>query len=531
MEPIKLINIRTAEDLIPLITKLKNTIEEKLNLKEYSSDIKSVQVSNNLMQRLALMAGLYQEYNRSIDEIENIKLNPSSHFHDTVFTRNNLSNLWSVLLKIRYKENNINWDDIPLKSKIINLEMINGIKFLLSEGNLDNWLQYQVGKFSGFKPSEKIPLIDIYIGDYEDDLPANLNINGLDIPNTQILVSGSTGSGKTNLLAVLLKKIRECTIETSYPVNFLLFDYKGEFSDPANYHWLSMFEVDRNSILDPINEPLPFAPFKDFTGKSQNEINLYATELSNALLSLDRASISAIMADRLSQAVINSYERSENKPIDFELIFEEYVRLQPPKDAESTDSVKSLLNQLIRSNLFTGETDFNLIQNSLIIKLDSFPKDGAIAKAIVYFTISALNNLYDKLPIQLKSEECVQIRHFTIIDEAHYMLDFDNRPLRNLISIGRNKGLSLILATQNMESYKSKYFDFYANAQYPLIMKQQTINDKIIKDLFGVSGNDFQEIKNEISNLRKGEVILRNPTASALGLGKKYKKIKVSHII
>ena len=62
-------------------------------------------------------------------------------------------------------------------------------------------------------------------------------------------------------------------------------------------------------------------------------------------------------------------------------------------------------------------------------------------------------------------------------------------------------------------------------------MKQQTINDKVIKDLFGVSGNEFLEIKNEIGNLRKGEVILKNTTAAQLGIGKKYKKIKITHLI
>ena len=45
---------------------------------------------------------------------------------------------------------------------------------------------------------------------------------------------------------------------------------------------------------------------------------------------------------------------------------------------------------------------------------------------------------------QAVNDEVVQIRHFSIIDEAHYMLDFDNRPLRNLIAVGRNKGLSTL---------------------------------------------------------------------------------------
>ena len=132
---------------------------------------------------------------------------------------------------------------------------------------------------------------------------------------------------------------------------------------------------------------------------------------------------------------------------------------------------------------------------------------------------------------QAVNDEVVQIRHFSIIDEAHYMLDFDNRPLRNLIAVGRNKGLSIILATQNMSSFKSKGFDFYANAQYPLIMKQQTIDDKVIKDLFGVSGQELQEIRTAIAGLQKGELIIKDQMAMALGMGNKYKKINVTHLI
>ena len=123
--------------------------------------------------------------------------------------------------------------------------------------------------------------------------------------------------------------------------------------------------------------------------------------------------------------------------------------------------------------------------------------------------VSSKNTIYEKLPKQAMDDDCVELRHFSIIDEAHYMLGFDNKPLRDLIAVGRNKGLSIILATQNMDSYKSEYFDFYANAQYPLIMKQQSINDSVIKDLFGVSGNEFQEIKQAISGIVTGKQIGR----------------------
>jgi hypothetical protein len=103
-----------------------------------------------------------------------------------------------------------------------------------------------------------------------------------------------------------------------------------------------------------------------------------------------------------------------------------------------------------------------------------------------------------------------------------------------LIAIGRNKGLSIILATQAMESFRSDYFDFYANAQYPLIMRQQTMNDRVLRDLFGVSGQEFQKLKEAIGNLKKGEVILRgnaSNAASQLLSGRKFRKIALTHLI
>ena len=74
---------------------------------------------------------------------------------------------------------------------------------------------------------------------------------------------------------------------------------------------------------------------------------------------------------------------------------------------------------------------------------------------------------------------------------------------------------------------------FFANVQYPMIMLQQSQDDSVLKDLFGVSGLGLSELKQVISTLRKGELIIKDTSEDLLGLGnvKKYKKIKVSHLI
>ncbi len=522
-------HIKQSNDLNEILGELKQRIEQKINLKQYSENNTPILLGNNKVTRICLLAGLSTEHKRTMEEIEQIHLSPS-RISEMLFTLHNLSAFFFALINLRYRHLPIDWQNNSLKSKVVNAEILRGNELLMKDSVLDDWLMNApnigYGKYSG-----TIPMLELNIGSYEDDILAAINLNRKDISNTQILIAGATGSGKSNLIAVLLNEIRVLSIESAYPVNFLLFDYKGEFSDISNNAWLAYFEVDRGAIFDPIKQPLPFTPFKDFTGKTQNEINLYSTELAIALCAIDRASISANMNNKLSEAIIGAYKRSLNKPITFDLILQEYTFLQLERDKFKDDSVKSVLKQLIRANLFIAEDKVDLIKSSFIVKMDAFPKDGPIAKAIVYFIVSKLNTIYENLPKQLVDEECAELRHFTIIDEAHYMLGFDNKPLRDLIAVGRNKGLSIILATQNMDSYKSEYFDFYANAQYPLIMKQQSMNDGVIKDLFGVSGAEFQEIKSAISGLQKGELIIKNPTAISLGMGKKFKKIKINHLI
>ena len=521
-------NVRQVEGILDALAPLKKRIEDMVNLANPPECAKRCLLSNNKIMRLCLLAGLAQSDKRSMGDLDRVSVSKnSSRIFDSFFTFASMGEVFSTILKMRYEGSGVDLCDKPTLSRAIGAEMLRGKSVLENPGTLEDWLSFAP---RGGRIGAKIPALRLEIGDWgEEGMSAVLDISSRAVTNTQILVAGATGSGKTNLLAVLIQQMRALSAESAYPVNFLLFDYKGEFSDPANDGWLQYFEVDRSAILDPVQKPLPFTPFKDFRGKTLNEINLYSTEMASALCAIDKATVSARMSNRLSEAIVEAYKRTGGAPITFERMQEQYQAKMEHPDRD--DSVTSVLKQLIRNHLFAEEDSLDLVGESLIVKMDAFPKDGPIAKAIVYFIISKLNTIYEKLGKQDVDEENVQIRHFTIIDEAHYMLDFDNRPLRNLIAVGRNKGLSIILATQNMESFKSRHFDFYANAQYPLIMKQQTISDPVIRDLFGANQRELQEIRSAISGLAKGELIIKDQNAFALGIGRKYKKIRVTHLI
>ena len=526
------INKATAiEGMHERIQDIKIALEQRINLSEYSDNIQTVTLNFSVVLRICLLAGLSEKSPRSVEDVNSINQVVShTPYATTFFTKANIGQLFAVLIKMRYHDVDANWQDRGWISKVIGREILRGREILLKEGGIESWLRFV--PLRGGKSVDDIPALDLLIGAFENGMPATLDINSRAIANTQILVAGTTGSGKSNLLAVLMHEIRSASSDTHYPVNFLLFDYKGEFSATEHESWLQLFDTDRTAILNPIERPLPFTPFKDFTGRPINEVKLYATELSSALGAISRTSISANMDSRLSTAIVNAYKDKKLKPVTFSEILENYKELLPDKQQDKADSVTSVLTQLVNNHIFEEEDKVDLINNCYIINLGRFPKDGAMAKAIVYFVVSKLNNIYESLSPQATNKERVQLRHFTIIDEAHYMLDFDNRPLRELIAVGRNKGMSIILATQNMESFKSKYFDFYANAQYPLIMRQQQQNDAVLKDLFGVSsGQALQDIKQAVTGLQKGELITKDADAITLGIGKPWKKIKVTHLI
>lgn len=530
VDAIKINTVRAIDGMNDIIQDVKTLLEQKLNLSEYSDNVRPITLTMSTVLRFCLLVGLSDKSERRIDDLNHYPLGVSNTpYATTFFSKHQIGSLIEALVKLRYSDIEAEWNQAQLVSKVIGREILRGRDILLQDGQMDEWLHFT--PLRGGKSISDIPELDLLVGSYDDDMEARIDINSRAIANTQILVAGATGAGKSNLLAVLIKEIRNASSETHFPVNFLLFDYKGEFSDPANSLWLSFFDTDQSAVLDPMKKPLPFTPFKDFTNKTINELNLYSTTMATALKALSNTSISANMENNLSIAIIDAYKDNKLKPITFQMILDHYNCLLSEKKRGETDSIKSVLGQLVRNNIFAEEDKIDLIHTCNIINLGQFEKDGIMAKAIVYFVISKLNTIYDELPKQEVNENRVEIRHFTIIDEAHYMLSFENKPLQNLIAVGRNKGLSIILATQNMEQFKSKYFDFYANAQYPLIMRQQQLNDQVLKDLFGLSGNAFLELKQAIAGLNKGELITKDSQAMSLGIGKHWKKIKITHLI
>ena len=336
---IQLEGMRILEGTHEQLEEVKCALEQHLNLSDYSDSVRPVVLNFTTVMRICLLVGLSDKAPRSKAKVETLQTSAGMQpLGSSFFTKSNIKDVFTSLIKMRYCDVDADWQNATFLSKVLYSEMMRGKQILMQEGGIDEWLHFS--PLRGGKSLTDIPELNLYIGQYEDGMDAALDINSTAVANTQILVAGTTGSGKSNLLAVLINQIRMASADTYYPVNFLLFDYKGEFSDPSHADWLSLFATDSSAILNPMVKPLPFTPFKDFTGKPVNEIHMYSTTLSSAICAISSAKIGALMDNRLSEAIVNAYKEKGQKPITFQDVLEHYTMLMPEKKREGMDSVK-----------------------------------------------------------------------------------------------------------------------------------------------------------------------------------------------
>src|SRR5690606_39251462 len=192
-------NLRIAEAVAPKMDQLRTKFEQILNLDKYEFEQKPFAVKGNAKyMRISLLAGLALKEARTKD-FTNLVMTSNS-IHPTLFTVHNLSNYLNTLLHYRYSHLDVNWEDSITRSKVICHEILMGAEALLQGDELLEWLS-----FTGSSSTQNngIPHLNLNIGEYLDEIPAFLDMNSSAITNTQILIAGTTGSGKSNLLAVL----------------------------------------------------------------------------------------------------------------------------------------------------------------------------------------------------------------------------------------------------------------------------------------------------------------------------------------
>ena len=91
--------------------------------------------------RICLIASLNLPDKRSIERLNEVQLNKSSQrIQPSFFTKDNKRSLFSALLKLRYKDCDVDWRDNRTVARIVAQEIYSGLDYLMEESNLNAFL-------------------------------------------------------------------------------------------------------------------------------------------------------------------------------------------------------------------------------------------------------------------------------------------------------------------------------------------------------------------------------------------------------
>ncbi|MDE7109627.1 MAG: hypothetical protein K2O49_06655, partial [Muribaculaceae bacterium] len=173
--PLQFGDIYVPENFNTEFAPLKEKIETLVNLTRTAGNERRYTLPNNKLMRICLLTGLSIPGKRDAESVERIKLQQGNRFVPSFFTHQELSPLYSALIKMRYHDSGLDLNNNRVLSRIIGVEMQRGRDSLLADNNLENYLFAQGGK-NGF--SQDIPVLNLLIGNYGDaDMEATLDIN------------------------------------------------------------------------------------------------------------------------------------------------------------------------------------------------------------------------------------------------------------------------------------------------------------------------------------------------------------------
>ena len=131
-------NIMQAENIIEDILPLKEILERKINLSRQSGQGKPIVLTWNKIMRICLIASLNLPDKRNVSNLNNIQLAKNSQrIQQSFFTKDNKRSLFSALLKLRYKDCDVDWRDNRTVARIVAQEIYRGLEYLIEESNLN----------------------------------------------------------------------------------------------------------------------------------------------------------------------------------------------------------------------------------------------------------------------------------------------------------------------------------------------------------------------------------------------------------
>lgn len=256
------------------------------------------------------------------------------------------------------------------------------------------------------------------------------------LPNPHLMITGETGSGKTQATKAILNDLRPFNVPT------LILDFKDDYSDP------DYAEAEGFTVYDPNEQSLPFNPLAPAVDPRSGRVNPthHLHQLTDIIKRIYR--LGDQQAYRLREAMKAVYEDAGVPARSF---VPEAGQSYPPFEAVQDQLAQDKENQALLGRmspifdleLFSSGTEVtefaNVVERSTVIRLAQLPGDE-VKNSVSEFFLMALYNYLIRQP------HSHRLSRLAVLDEAWRLVE--SPFLEPLMREGRAFGLGVLIASQ-----------------------------------------------------------------------------------
>jgi hypothetical protein len=338
------------------------------------------------------------------------------------------------------------------------------------------------------------------IGDAVADFwPGNTALNQMNVG-----VVGDLGTGKTQFLKSFVTQVRDSAKRTQEtPVNFLIFDYKRDYSDEA------FLERVGGRVLSP-KKGIPLNVLSISGEYSKVKAHRKARSFADLLMKI-YTGMGPIQREKLSNTIVELFEGSlDHSAPTLTQVRDRYLA----NSNNRIDAMVSVLNGFINPGVFDERPesvqDFASLINDgvMVVALNEFEANANDKNALVFMLLDlyyAYMQNATKWPFRGENPQIRTVNSFLLVDEATNIMRYDFEILMSLMLEGREFGFGTILASQYLSHFKTKYKNYVEPLSSWVIHKVPNVKVQELSQI-GLSTADEATVA-QISNLEVHEAI------------------------